>query len=153
MTDGSWKMAALTYKKGAKLLLRALTLIPETCFLAEHVLHSVQQSALLGFILLPKCFCQLFHQFALLSCELSRSGDLHLHVQISASVAVEYGYTLLAHAEAGSGLCASGNVQCCLAIQRGNFHRGAQSCLGKRYGNGAMQVLAVALKKRMFGDM
>ena len=91
---------------------------------------------------------ELFEEFALFAGEFAGSFDLHVNDDIASRMAVHLGDALLLQAELRACLRAFRNFEHCGLAERRNGNFGTEGGLREIDGDGAVQVIFVALEER-----
>lgn len=123
-----------------------------TC-LSEDVLYSAHQATAFGAVVDLSDGVEFLEEFALALGELRRRLNFHFDEEIATATTVQDWYSLLFQPEAGGGLCALGNLQHAIALERGNLDLGAKSSLRIGDGYHAVEILPFAFEERMFFDV
>ena len=121
--------------------------------LREHVFHLAEDGVALRFVLHLRDALKFLQEFALALGQFGRRLHSDLDEQIAFAVPVQDGDAFSAQLENGSRLRAFGNFQHLLAFESWHFNFRANSGLGKRNRNYAVDIVPVTLKEGMFFDV
>src|SRR5712691_3160897 len=122
---------------------------PDSGALHEVVLDLVEEALFGRAVVHGQSVAQLLEQFPLFAGEAGRHTDIDMDVKIAAAAAVQNGHAFSTETELGATLGAFGNLKPLRLFERRHFDFAAQRGLRHVDGNGAVQVVLLALEKRM----
>src|ERR1017187_888401 len=119
----------------------------------EVVFDLVEKPFFGGRVVHRQGLAQLLHQFLLVARQPRGNLHIHMHVEVAPRAAVHHRHTLVPQPELRAALRAFGNLELVRLIERGHLDFRAQRRLRQVDGNGAMQILPLALEEGVLLDL